>query len=101
MNTTLCVAAIIGSVVLTSCATTVARLHGISATDIAEISRVIHAKTSAAILSYEQLASDYIYVDVRGPNGYLVEHVKGKWQINDKKVIVEVNNMKVIAEPGR
>jgi hypothetical protein len=71
----------------------VARLRGISATDVAEISRVIHAETSGEILSYRRLSGGDVYVEVRGhdpyPNGYLVEHVKRKWQINHKKVVVE------------
>jgi len=93
VNTTLCVAAILGSVLLTSCATTVVRLHGYSAADLAEINRAVRAETSGEILSYRPISTDAVNVYVRGhheyPDEYLVEHVKGKWQINHKAVVVE------------
>jgi hypothetical protein len=93
VNTTVCVAAILGSVLLTSCATTAARLHGISATDIAEINRVVHAVTAQEILSYYKFSDTSIGVDVRdqkyGRRSYVVERVKGQWKIDQKAVIVE------------
>ena len=93
MKTTICVAAVLGSVLLTSCATTVARLSGLSATEILEINRVVHAETSGEILSYRRMSGGAVYVEVRGhhpyPDGYLVEHIKGKWQVNHKAIVVE------------
>jgi len=93
VNTTLCVAAVAGLLLLTSCAEQVAMLNGFSRTDIVEINRVVHAATSQEILSYYKFSDGAVRVDVRseeyGRKSYVVERVKGKWQINHKAVVVE------------
>ena len=93
MNAAYWIAAVVGTLLLTSCAEQVALLNGFSRADIAEINRVVHDATSQEILSYRKFSDGAVCVDVRsqehGRKSYVVERVKGKWRINHKKVIVE------------
>jgi hypothetical protein len=94
VRTALRIAALIGVVLTTSCGTPEhnAWLTGIPESDVMEISRLVRARTSEQILSYQRMPDGDVQVEVRShdqyPNIYVVERVKGKWQISTNKVVV-------------
>ena len=94
MDTTPCVATILGVVVLASCTTPeqAAGLTGVSETDALEISRVIHEQTSQQILSYRRQPDGTVFVEVRSrtsePDIYLAAKGHGKWSASDQLMLV-------------
>lgn len=87
-----CAASIAAAILLVACGTPETNAWGLPRADVQEIARLIHAKTSEPILSYQRDANDgnSVLVLMRGhdPEAYHAQRVRGRWVVYETALIL-------------
>jgi hypothetical protein len=83
---------IAAALLLAACGTPEMNAWGLPREDVREIARLIHAKTSEPILSYQSDPNDSnsVLVLMRGhdPEAYHAQRIRGRWVVHEAPLIL-------------
>jgi hypothetical protein len=92
MSVIACAPSIAAAILLAACGTPETNAWGLPREDVQEIARLIHAKTSEPVLSYQRDANDSnsVVVLMRGhdPEAYHAQRIRGRWVVYETALIL-------------